>query len=63
MALGPVAELVLLLAATFGGCAVIHHFLVRRMGRFGLLLGYTGPAPRPKGSAPDNLAAVERQPS
>lgn len=63
MALGPVAEPVLLLTATFGGCAVIHHFLVRRMGRFGLLLGYTGPAPRPKDSAPGNLAAVERQPS
>jgi surface polysaccharide O-acyltransferase-like enzyme len=41
LALGPVVEPLLVLAATFGGCALLHHFVVRRIGRFGLLFGYT----------------------
>ena len=54
---GPVAEPLLLIAVTFGGCALLHHFVVRRMGRFGLLLGYFAP-PRVGGARQSVRPAV-----
>jgi glucan biosynthesis protein C len=44
--LAPAAEFVLLLTITVAGCAVIHHYLVRRIRWLGPLMGYTPAMPR-----------------
>jgi peptidoglycan/LPS O-acetylase OafA/YrhL len=46
--LAPAAEGILLLVSTLGGCALIHHYLVRRIRWLGPLMGYTQAAPRAK---------------
>ena len=43
LALGPVAEPVLVIVATIGGCAVLHHFLIRRSRRLRPLFGMKNP--------------------
>lgn len=42
LALGAGVEVALLVFVTFAGCALLHHFVVRRLGRFGVLMGYHG---------------------
>jgi glucan biosynthesis protein C len=46
LALGPVIEPALVLIGTIGGCALLHHFVVRRAGPLGALLGYPTNATR-----------------
>jgi glucans biosynthesis protein C len=46
LALGPVLEPTLVLIGTIGGCALLHHFIVRRAGHCGALVGYATGARR-----------------
>lgn len=46
LALGPVLEPTLVLIGTIGGCALLHHLVVRRVGSSGALVGYSAGAKR-----------------
>ena len=56
LGLGPVAEPVLILLGTIGGCAVLHEFVIRRTRWLRPLFGLDAPHSGPKVSAAPRLA-------
>jgi len=61
LGLAPLPEGLLLLAVTLGGCALVHHYLVRRIRWLGPLMGYT-PRSTPREASPVTAPGL-RQPS
>ena len=61
LGLAPATEGALLLIITLGGCTLIHHYLVLRIGWLGPLMGYT--PPRSKVSATDSPRVFLEEPT
>ena len=57
LALGPVAEPLLVLAGTILGCFAIHHLVVRNLGPLGFLLGAHVPRAASKEASKENCVA------